>query len=58
MIRAVRDIRSAIRAGIRLDSDMYLIFLISLEIHAVIHLLQLEKLPKIAISRNIDIVYG
>jgi hypothetical protein len=58
MIRAVRDLRPAIGTGIRRDYDVRLAFLMSLEIRAVIHFLWLQKLPNVAISRNIDAVYG
>jgi hypothetical protein len=58
MIRAVWDLRLAIGAGIRRDYDIHLAFIMSFEIRAVIHFLWLQKLPNVAISRNIDAVYG
>jgi hypothetical protein len=58
MIRAVRDLRSDIGAGIRRDYDARLAFLASLEIRPVIHFLWLQKLLNVAISCNIDTVYG
>jgi hypothetical protein len=50
----MRDFRSAIGAGTRRDYDVRLAFFMSLEIHAMIHFLWLQKFSNVAISRNID----
>jgi hypothetical protein len=54
----MRDIQSIIGAGIRRDYDVRLAFLMSLETRVVIRFLWFQKLPNVAIFRNIDSVYG
>jgi hypothetical protein len=58
MIRAGPNLPWVIRAGIRRHDDLRLAFPVALETRALIHILELQKLPNGAISRSVDAFYG